>query len=96
MAEGGMGTLPQVFVVDSHLNYASIPSKKGQRWARVGQKSLLLLVGLTMLGIAVQGVFIYKLYKKTEVKLISVCLPVCFPACLLACLLVCVTVSELR
>lgn len=66
MAESGVGTLPQVFVVDTHLNYASIPSKKGQRWARVGQKPLLLLVGLTMLGLVVQGVFIYKLYKKTE------------------------------
>ncbi|KAG7223736.1 hypothetical protein INR49_026418, partial [Caranx melampygus] len=43
MAEGGVGTLPQVFVVDSHLNYTSIPSKKRERWARVGQKSLLLL-----------------------------------------------------
>uniref|UniRef100_A0A3B4XVJ8 Tumor necrosis factor ligand superfamily member 14-like n=1 Tax=Seriola lalandi dorsalis TaxID=1841481 RepID=A0A3B4XVJ8_SERLL len=70
MAEGGVATSPQVFVVDSHLNYVSVPSTKRPRWARVGQRFLLLLVGLTVLGLVVQGFLIYHLYKKTEVSLI--------------------------
>ncbi|XP_040002616.1 tumor necrosis factor ligand superfamily member 14-like isoform X2 [Xiphias gladius] len=66
MAEGGMGTCPQVFVVDSHSSYVHMPSKKKPRWARVGHRFLLLLMGLTMLGLVVQGFFIYRLYEKTE------------------------------
>ncbi|XP_022611368.1 tumor necrosis factor ligand superfamily member 14-like [Seriola dumerili] len=66
MAEGGIATSPQVFVVDSHLNYVSVPSKKRPRWARVGQRFLPLLVGLTVFGLVVQGFLIYNLYKKTE------------------------------
>ncbi|XP_071361510.1 tumor necrosis factor ligand superfamily member 14-like [Trachinotus anak] len=66
MAEGAVGTCPQVFVVDSHSNYISMPSKKKPKWERVGHKFLHLLVGLTVLGLVVQGFFIYNLYKKTE------------------------------
>ncbi|XP_051241510.1 tumor necrosis factor ligand superfamily member 14 [Dicentrarchus labrax] len=66
MAEGSVGTVPQVFVVDSQANYISLPSKKKVTWVRVGQKFLLLLLGLTMLGLVVEGCFIYNLYKKTE------------------------------
>ncbi|GAA6220150.1 tumor necrosis factor ligand superfamily member 14-like [Lates japonicus] len=65
MAEGNVGVCPQVFVVDSHSNFASVPAKKKPWWAR-GQKFLLLLVGLTVLGLVVQGFFIYNLYLKTE------------------------------
>lgn len=67
MAEGGAGTCPQVFVVDSQANYISVPSGKKPKWARAGQRFLLLLVGFTMLGLVVEGYFIYNLYKKTEV-----------------------------
>ncbi|XP_034393645.1 tumor necrosis factor ligand superfamily member 14-like [Cyclopterus lumpus] len=66
MAEGGVGACPQVFVVDTQASYISVPSGKGSRWARVGQKLLLLLVGLTLLGLLVEGFFLYRLYKKTE------------------------------
>ncbi|XP_074485235.1 tumor necrosis factor ligand superfamily member 14-like [Sebastes fasciatus] len=67
MAEGGVSTCPQVFVVDSQAGYVSVPvSRKKPRWARVGQKSLLLLVGLALLGLVVEGCFIYSLYKKTQ------------------------------
>ncbi|XP_031720629.1 tumor necrosis factor ligand superfamily member 14 [Anarrhichthys ocellatus] len=66
MAEGGVGTCPQVFVVDRQASYISQPSGKGSRWPRVSQKFLLLLVGLTLLGVVVEGCFIYRLYKKTE------------------------------
>ncbi|XP_073324683.1 tumor necrosis factor ligand superfamily member 14 isoform X2 [Pagrus major] len=66
MAEGGVGTCPQVFVVDSQANYDSVTGGKKPRWSRVGQKFLLLLIGLTMLGLVVEGCLIYNLYKKTE------------------------------
>ncbi|KAK9539863.1 hypothetical protein VZT92_002350 [Zoarces viviparus] len=66
MAEGGVGTCPQVFVVDSEASYISQPSRKSWRWARVSQKFLLLLVGLSLLGLVVEGCFIYRLYKTTE------------------------------
>ncbi|XP_056264271.1 tumor necrosis factor ligand superfamily member 14 isoform X2 [Pseudoliparis swirei] len=66
MAEGGVGACPQLFVVDTQTSYISVPSGKGSRWAGVGQKFLLLLVGLTLLGLVVEGFFLYRLYKKTE------------------------------
>lgn len=68
MAEGGVGTCPQVFVVDSQANYVSVPRRKKSKWARVSQKFLLLLVGLTMLGLVSEAYLIYNLYKKMEVR----------------------------
>lgn len=76
MAEGGEGACPQVFVVDS-LAYVSPSGGKKARWARMGQKFLLLLVGLTMLGLVVEAYLIYNLYKKTEVRSVCVCVCVC-------------------
>lgn len=73
MAESGVGMSPQVFVVDSQANYDSVLGRKKPRWARVGQKLLLLLIGFTVLGLAVEGCLIYNLYKKTEVRLMSAC-----------------------
>lgn len=61
-----MDPYPQVFVVDSQANYVSMPGEKRPRWERSGQKFLLLLVGLALLGLVVEGCFIYSLYKKTE------------------------------
>ncbi|KAG7485625.1 hypothetical protein JOB18_014734 [Solea senegalensis] len=66
MAEGDVGVCPQVFVVDSHPDFVSMPRKRDPLWGRVGQKFLLLLVALTMLGLVLQGFFIYVLHKKTE------------------------------
>ncbi|XP_053182881.1 tumor necrosis factor ligand superfamily member 14-like [Scomber japonicus] len=66
MAEDGVGTRPQVFVVDSHANCVSLSSTKKPRWAGVRQKFILPLVGLTLLGLVVEGFFIYKLYKQNE------------------------------
>lgn len=68
MAEGGVGTCPQVFVVDSQANYVSMPSGKKSKWARLNQKFLLLLVGITMLGLVGEAYFIHNLYKKMEVR----------------------------
>ncbi|KAA8595096.1 tumor necrosis factor ligand superfamily member 14 isoform X2 [Etheostoma spectabile] len=66
MAEGSVGTCPQVFVVDSQANYVTVHSGKKPRWARVGQRFLLLMVGLALFGLVVEGCFIYSLYKKTQ------------------------------
>ncbi|XP_034044162.1 lymphotoxin-alpha-like [Thalassophryne amazonica] len=60
------GTLPQVFVVDTKGNSVSLPTRKDPRWTRVGQKFIFLLVGVSLLGLVVEGYFIYKLYNKTE------------------------------
>uniref|UniRef100_A0A8D0CXH4 Tumor necrosis factor ligand superfamily member 14-like n=1 Tax=Sander lucioperca TaxID=283035 RepID=A0A8D0CXH4_SANLU len=73
MAEGGVGTCPQVFVVDSQANYVSVHSGKKPRWARVGQRFLLLMVGLALFGLVIEGCFIYSLYKKTQVRLMPAC-----------------------
>ncbi|KAM6940391.1 tumor necrosis factor ligand superfamily member 14-like [Xenentodon cancila] len=66
MSEGGVGTCPQVFVVDSQAGFIQMPSEKKPRWAREGQKVLLLLVGISLLGLIVEGCFIFNLYRKTE------------------------------
>ncbi|MEQ2177591.1 hypothetical protein GOODEAATRI_005115 [Goodea atripinnis] len=66
MSEGGVAPPPQVFVVDSQASYISMPSGKKSTWARVGQKFLLFLLGLSMLLIFVEGYLIYILYQRTE------------------------------
>ncbi|KAM3864603.1 tumor necrosis factor ligand superfamily member 14-like [Diretmus argenteus] len=66
MADGVAGTYPQVFVVDSQASYSPLPSAKSTRWASVSQKLLLLLVGLALLGVVVEGCFTYYLYNKSE------------------------------
>ncbi|KAM7418836.1 hypothetical protein PAMA_016116 [Pampus argenteus] len=66
MAEGSVGTGHHMFVVDSQANFVSTPSTKKPRWSRVGQKLLLMLVALALLGLVVEGFFIYKLYKQNE------------------------------
>nr|XP_046263355.1 tumor necrosis factor ligand superfamily member 14-like [Scatophagus argus]XP_046263363.1 tumor necrosis factor ligand superfamily member 14-like [Scatophagus argus] len=77
MAEGGVGTCPQVFVVDSQANYVSVPDIKKSRWAGVGHKFLLLLLGLTVLGLVVEGYLIYNLYKKMEAFSLCMSHPLC-------------------
>ncbi|XP_019939945.1 tumor necrosis factor ligand superfamily member 14-like [Paralichthys olivaceus] len=67
MADADVGPCPQVFVVDTYSNCDSVPGEKKPMRARAGIQFLLLLLGLVMLGLVVQGVFIYTLYKKTEV-----------------------------
>ncbi|XP_029292940.1 tumor necrosis factor ligand superfamily member 14-like [Cottoperca gobio] len=66
MEEDDVGSYPQVFVVDSQANHVSMSSGKKLRWVRAGQKFLHLLVGLALLGLVVEGCFIYSLYKQTE------------------------------
>lgn len=66
MVEGGVGTCPHVFVVDSQASYVSLPTKKKPWWNRVRQRFFLLLLGLVLLGLVVEGFFLYKLYQKTE------------------------------
>ncbi|KAK5602712.1 hypothetical protein CRENBAI_002491 [Crenichthys baileyi] len=66
MSEGGAAPPPQVFVVDSQASYISMPRGKKSTWARVGQKFLLFLLGLSMLLIFVEGYLIYILYQRTE------------------------------
>ncbi|XP_006790952.1 tumor necrosis factor ligand superfamily member 14-like, partial [Neolamprologus brichardi] len=66
MSEGGAGASPQVFVVDSQASYIKMPPERKPRWGSQLQKFLLLLVGLAMLGIIVEGFLIYKLYQRTE------------------------------
>lgn len=73
MAEGGAGACPQVFVVDSQASYIKMPPERKPSWGSQLQKFLLLLVGLAMLGIIVEGFLIYKLYQRTEVSMRSVC-----------------------
>lgn len=77
MADGDVGIGPQVFVVDTQANFVSLPGTKKPMWAHVGQKFLLLLVGLTLLGLVVEGFFIYKLYKQNEALFLCKSYPLC-------------------
>lgn len=62
---------PQVFVVDTHASYAQRPIKQKPLWKRVSRKLLLPLLGLVTFGLVIEGIFIYTLYEKTEVRPVS-------------------------
>lgn len=68
MSDSGVAPYPQVFVVDSQATCVSVPTGKKVRWAGMGQKVLLFLMGLAMLGLVVQASYIYNLYRKVEVS----------------------------
>lgn len=63
MAEG---SCPQVFVVDRPINCAPPPIKHKSLWRRARKSLLLPLFGLVMFGLVLEGIFIYRLYKRTE------------------------------
>ncbi|CAL8330736.1 unnamed protein product [Lota lota] len=67
MSVAGSDTLPQLFVVDSQAPYVHLPSGRRSRKPSTIQILLLLLVVLALLGVFVEGVFIYYLYSKTQV-----------------------------
>ncbi|XP_017281116.1 tumor necrosis factor ligand superfamily member 14 [Kryptolebias marmoratus] len=74
MSERGTGPPPQVFVVDSQASYIPMPSGKKSKWTQEGMKILLLLLGLCMLGLVIEGYLIYKVYQKAEaLSLMSLC-----------------------
>ncbi|XP_019744905.1 tumor necrosis factor ligand superfamily member 14 isoform X2 [Hippocampus comes] len=78
MAEGGVARYPQVFVVDSQAGFFPAPRPvKKTRWTPTGNKFLLLVVALAMLGLVVEGCFVYKLYLITEAFSICVSDPLC-------------------
>ncbi|XP_074519467.1 tumor necrosis factor ligand superfamily member 14-like [Halichoeres trimaculatus] len=77
MAETCVGSPPQVFVVDSQASYISIPVGRKQRWARAGQKFLLLMMGLVVFGLVVQGCLIHNLTKKIEAFSLCMSHPLC-------------------
>ncbi|XP_061843769.1 tumor necrosis factor ligand superfamily member 14-like [Nerophis lumbriciformis] len=78
MAEAGMANHPQVFVVDSRATFYSPPrGVRKTRWTPAGHKVLLLVMALTVLGLVVEGCFVYKLYMKTEVFSICGSDPLC-------------------
>uniref|UniRef100_A0A8C5CLU9 THD domain-containing protein n=1 Tax=Gadus morhua TaxID=8049 RepID=A0A8C5CLU9_GADMO len=69
MSLGGPDTLPQLFVVDSQAPYAHLPTTRRRRKPSTIQTLLLLLGVLALSGVLVEGVFIYYLYRKTQVVL---------------------------
>ncbi|XP_061535745.1 tumor necrosis factor ligand superfamily member 14-like [Phycodurus eques] len=74
MAEGNAASHPQVFVVDSRASFFPPPRPaKKTRWTLF----LLLVVTLGVLGLVVEGCFVYKLYMKTEAFSICVSDPLC-------------------
>ncbi|XP_077380681.1 tumor necrosis factor ligand superfamily member 14 [Festucalex cinctus] len=67
MEDRGAARHPQVFVVDSQAGFSPAPRPvERMRWTPAGSKFLLLVVALAVLGLVVQGCFVYKLYMKTE------------------------------
>lgn len=67
MPMAGPETPPQLFVVDSQVAYTHLPSGRHQRKPSAPKTLLLLLVGLALLGVVVEGGFIYYLYNNTQV-----------------------------
>lgn len=68
MSDSGVAPYPQVFVVDAQASRVSVSTAKKVRWSGMGQKMLLILMGLGMLGLVVQASLIYNLYRKVEVR----------------------------
>lgn len=68
MSDSGVVPYPQVFVVDGQASCVTVPTGKKARWSGMGQKILLILMGLAMLGLVVQASLIYNLYRKVEVR----------------------------
>ncbi|KAM7009557.1 tumor necrosis factor ligand superfamily member 14 [Tautogolabrus adspersus] len=77
MAEACVASSPQVFVVDSQASYISATAGKKRRWERAGQKCLLMLMGLVVVGLVVQGCLIHNLYRKTEAFALCMSHPFC-------------------
>ncbi|XP_049575778.1 tumor necrosis factor ligand superfamily member 14-like [Syngnathus scovelli] len=78
MSEGDVASRPQVFVVDSQTGFFPPPRPvKKTQWTPTRSKCLLLVVVLAMLGLVVEGCFVYKLYMKTEAFSICVSDPLC-------------------
>lgn len=69
LPETGVSTYPPVFVVDSQASDLHLPVQRKTKWARDGQRFLLLLVGLTVIGLLVEGFLIINLYQRTQVRL---------------------------
>ncbi|XP_053712284.1 tumor necrosis factor ligand superfamily member 14-like [Synchiropus splendidus] len=66
MAEGGAASRPQVFLVDSQASLFHSQPRSKPSWTQVVQKIIPVLVLLSLMGLAVEGYFIYKLFQKTE------------------------------
>ncbi|XP_004066390.2 tumor necrosis factor ligand superfamily member 14 [Oryzias latipes] len=66
LPETGVSTYPPVFVVDSQASDLHLPVQRKTKWARDGQRFLLLLVGLTVIGLLVEGFLIINLYQRTQ------------------------------
>ncbi|XP_003972137.1 tumor necrosis factor ligand superfamily member 14-like [Takifugu rubripes] len=66
MSDSAVGPFPQVFVVDSQASCVSVPTPKKARCSGMGQKILFMLMGIAMLGLALQACLIFHLYNKVE------------------------------
>ncbi|XP_055081273.1 uncharacterized protein LOC117378238 [Periophthalmus magnuspinnatus] len=62
---------PQIFVVDQPTNNTQQPVRQKPLWKRARKNLLLPLFGLVMFGLALEGVFIYRLHKRTEALFLS-------------------------
>uniref|UniRef100_A0A3B4BHD1 THD domain-containing protein n=1 Tax=Periophthalmus magnuspinnatus TaxID=409849 RepID=A0A3B4BHD1_9GOBI len=71
-AKKGDDSCPQIFVVDQPTNNTQQPVRQKPLWKRARKNLLLPLFGLVMFGLALEGVFIYRLHKRTEVRPVPV------------------------
>lgn len=88
MSDSAVGPFPQVFVVDSQASCVSVPTAKKAKCSGMGQKILFMLMGIAMLGLALQAYLIFNLYNKVEVKYLMVVHTVPVGVCVHACTLV--------
>lgn len=57
---------PQVFVVERPTSHVQLPIKKKSVWSRASKRLLLPVLALVVSGLVLEGIFIFRLYKKTE------------------------------
>lgn len=70
MAEAAVDTCPIESAQDIQNKNVSVPGRTHPSWESRGQKCLLLLMGLMMLGLLVERFLIYNQLSKIEVRLI--------------------------
>ncbi|KAJ0050431.1 hypothetical protein NL108_003651 [Boleophthalmus pectinirostris] len=62
---------PQIFVVDQPTSNTQLPIRQKPLWMRAQHKLILPLFAVVMFGLALEGIYIYRLHKRTEELFLS-------------------------
>ncbi|KAK7930160.1 hypothetical protein WMY93_006555 [Mugilogobius chulae] len=62
---------PQVFVVDQSTSSIQVPIRRKPLWKRARNGLIMPLFGVMLFGLVLEGIFIYRLHKRTEMLYLS-------------------------